>query len=90
VFYGKDAELTGDREDQETSMLVLHLLQAVLVHINTIFLQRILADPAWTGRLTEADWRGLTPLFWSHVNPYGTFQLDMTRRLDLGLPAESS
>ena len=86
VFYGKDAELTGDREDQETSMLALHLLQAALVHINTIFLQRILEDPAWAGRLTEADRRGLTPLFWSHVNPYGTFQHDMTRRLDLGLP----
>src|SRR6266516_6616578 len=50
VFYGKDAELTGDREDQETSMLALHLLQAALVHINTIFLQRILEDPAWAGR----------------------------------------
>jgi TnpA family transposase len=83
VFYGKDAELTGDREDQETSMLALHLLQAALVHINTIFLQRILEDPAWADRLADADRRGLTPLFWSHVNPYGTFQLDMTRRLDL-------
>jgi TnpA family transposase len=89
VFYGKDAELTGDREDQETSMLALHLLQAALVHINTIFLQRILEDPTWAGRLSDADRRGLTPLFWSHVNPYGTFQLDMTRRLDLGLPPPS-
>jgi hypothetical protein len=78
-----DAELTGDREDQETSMLALHLLQAALVHINTIFLQRILEDPPWSGRLTDADRRGLTPLFWSHVNPYGTFRLDMTRRIDL-------
>jgi len=84
VFYGKDAELTGDREDQETSMLALHLLQAALVHLNTIFLQRILEDPAWARRLTDADRRALTPLFWSHVNPYGTFQLDMDRRLDLG------
>ena len=85
VFYGKDAELTGDREDQETSMLALHLLQAALVHLNTIFLQRILEDPAWARRLTDADRRALTPLFWSHVNPYGTFELDMTRRLDLDL-----
>jgi len=84
VFYGKDAELTGDREDQETSMPALHLLQAALVHLNTIFLQRILEDPAWARRLTDADRRALTPLFWSHVNPYGTFQLDMDRRLDLG------
>jgi hypothetical protein len=35
VFYGKDAELTGDREDQEASMLALHLLQAALVYLLT-------------------------------------------------------
>ncbi|MEU9330556.1 hypothetical protein AB0D91_43510 [Streptomyces canus] len=26
----------------------------------------------------------VTTLFWSHVNPYGTFRLDMDKRLDLG------
>ena len=26
---------------------------------------------------------GLSPLFWSHVNPYGRFRLDMDTRLDL-------
>ncbi len=30
--------------------------------------------------------RALTPLFWGHVNPYGTFRLDMTARLPLDLP----
>ncbi|QIY67935.1 hypothetical protein HEP84_35800 [Streptomyces sp. RLB1-33] len=29
------------------------------------------------------DRRGLTALFWSNVNPYGTFRLDMDKRLDL-------
>jgi hypothetical protein len=29
---------------------------------------------------------GLTPLFWTHVNPYGQFNLQMDRHLDLGLP----
>jgi hypothetical protein len=28
----------------------------------------------------------MTPLFWGHVNPYGTFQLDMTARLPLDPP----
>ncbi|MFC8103986.1 hypothetical protein [Streptomyces sp. NPDC057363] len=28
----------------------------------------------------------LTALFWSNINPYGTFRLDMDKRLDLGLP----
>src|SRR5580692_9907128 len=78
LFYGKDSELTGaDRESQEVSMLALHLLQSTLVHINTLLLQQVLADPAWSDRLTDADLRALTPLFWSNINPYGTFHLDM-------------
>lgn len=39
----------------------------------------MLDDPAWAGRLSDDDRRGLTPLFWSNINPYGTFHLDMTR-----------
>jgi hypothetical protein len=91
IFYGKDGELTGaDREDQETSMLALHLLQSALVHLNTLLVQRVLDDPTWSGRLTDDDRRGLTPLFWSNINPYGTFHLDMTKRLDLGRAGESA
>lgn len=88
LYYGKDGDLTGpDREHQEASMLALHLLQSALVHINTILLERVLEDPAWAVRLTDDDRRGLTPLFWSNVNPYGRFTLDMDAHLDLGLPA---
>ncbi len=64
-------------------MLALHLLQSALVHLNTLLVQRVLDDPAWTERLTDDDRRGLTPLFWSNINPYGTFHLDMSARLDL-------
>jgi Tn3 transposase DDE domain len=46
-------------------------------------LQRVLAEPAWMARMTSADVRGLTPLVWNHVSPYGTFDLDMEARLDL-------
>jgi Tn3 transposase DDE domain-containing protein len=84
IFYGKDSELTGpDRETQEISMLALHLLQAALVHINTILVQRVLQELRRADRLADDDRRGLTPLFWSNINPYGTFRLDMDRRLDL-------
>jgi TnpA family transposase len=87
LCYGKASELTGaDREDQEVTMLALHLLQSALVLINTIFLQRVLGAPEWAGRLTEEDRRALSPLFWAHVNPYGSFSLQMDRHLDLGLP----
>ncbi|GAA1178886.1 hypothetical protein F4556_007249 [Kitasatospora gansuensis] len=37
--------------------------------------------------LSGEDRRRLTALFWSNVNPYGTFRLDMDKRLDLGSAA---
>lgn len=84
LFYGKDGDLTGDdKESQEISRLALHLLQASLVHVNTLLLQEILAEPKWAEKLTAANRRALSPLFWTHVNPYGRFELDMNNRLDL-------
>jgi TnpA family transposase len=86
LHYAKDSERTGpDREHQEVSMLALHLLQAALVHLNTIMVQRILANNEWSARLTDEDRRGLSPLFWTHVNLYGKFTLDMDRHLNLDL-----
>ncbi|MFE3143450.1 Tn3 family transposase [Streptomyces scopuliridis] len=67
-------------------MLALHLLQSALVHVNTLLVQQVLAEPAWAKKLSDEDRRGLTALFWSNVNPYGTFRLDMDKRLDLRLP----
>lgn len=86
LFYGKDGDLAGqDKESQEVSVLALHLFQSALVHVNTLLMQQVLADPKWADTLTEADRRTLSPLFWTHVNPYGRFELDMNSRLDLGL-----
>ena len=87
LHYGREGELSGsDREHQEVSMLALHLLQAALVHINTVMVQRVLADDAWSARLTDRDRRGLSPLFWAHVNLYGKFTLDLDHHLDLERP----
>ena len=84
VFFGKGGEIATNRlEDQEIAVLSLHLLQACLVYINTLMLQQILADPAWLKRMTADDFRGLSPLIYAHVNPYGNFELDMTTRLPL-------
>jgi hypothetical protein len=44
-------------------------------------LQHILADKTWFDIMTENDLRGLTPLIYSHINPYGIFKLDMSKRL---------
>ncbi|WP_413470928.1 hypothetical protein [Streptomyces peucetius] len=47
------------------------------MHVNTLLLQQVLAEPPWAMKLTEEDRRGLTALFWSNVNPYGPFRLEM-------------
>ena len=44
--------------------------------------------PEWADAFTDTDRRGLTPLFWTHIAPYGEVRLDMTRRLDLSNTAE--
>jgi Tn3 transposase DDE domain len=83
IFYGKDGDLTGaDREHAEVSMLALHLLQSALVHINTLLLQAVLEVPGFHDLIGTDERRGLTPLFWTNINPYGRFRLDMTTRLD--------
>jgi hypothetical protein len=69
------------------SVLCLRVLQAALVYVNTLMVQDVLADEDWAAQLTEADRRGLTPLFWTHVAPYGEVKLDMSSRLALSGPA---
>jgi len=64
-------------------MLALHILQAAIVYINTLMVQDVLAEPAWDGVLTAEDRRGLTPLFWTHILPYGEVKLNMASRLAL-------
>lgn len=84
IFYGKNSEIATNRlDEQELSVLCLHLLQMCLVYINTLMIQRVLADPVWMKRMTPVDLRGLTPLIWGHVNPYRTFRLNMSERLEL-------
>ena len=84
VFFGKGGEIATNRlEDQEISALALHLLQASLVYVNTRMIQSVLVEPKWSRRLTPEDHRGLTPLIYAHVNPYGRFDLDLNDRIDL-------
>ena len=84
IFYGKHGDIaTNDVDAQEVTILAMHLLQTSLVYVNTLIVQQVLADPAWRERFTQADWRGLTPLFYRHINPYGRFDLDMSYRIPL-------
>jgi TnpA family transposase len=84
IFYGRAGELSSNRrDDQEIAMLALHLLQISMVYVNTLMIQDVLRDTAWRARLTTEDYRGLTPLIYGHVNPYGSFHLDLSTRLSI-------
>src|SRR5260370_41773817 len=69
--------------------LCLRILQASLVFVNTLMLQDVLAEPEWSALLTPVDRRGLSPLFWQHVRPYGEVTLDLDSRLTIGTCARA-
>ncbi|GAA2857813.1 hypothetical protein GCM10010517_16220 [Streptosporangium fragile] len=84
IKFGKRGELASNqREEQELGMSCLHILQSALGLINTLMIQDTLALPEWENALTDADRRGLTPLFHTNMTPYGEIQLRTDRRLDL-------
>ena len=86
IFYGKLGQIaTNNIEDQELSVLCLHLLQVCMVYINTLIIQSILSGSHWQNKFTPKDYRALTPLFSGHINPYGLFPLDFSKRLSIGL-----
>jgi TnpA family transposase len=82
IWYGKGGEIAvNNKEDQETAILALHLLQISMVYINTLLVQKVLAEPDWLNRMQSEDFRGLTPLFYGHINPYGKLVLNMDERI---------
>jgi Tn3 transposase DDE domain len=82
IRYGNSGGFATNRHDQqEPCVLALHLPQAALGSVNTPMIQDLLAEPEWAGMLTREDKRALTPLFWTHVSPYGEVDLTVASRL---------
>ena len=48
--------------------------------------QAVLSDPVWADRLAAENYRGLSPLIYSHINPYGRFEVDLDQRIDFDTP----
>lgn len=84
IFYGKAGDIASNRRDeQEMSVLCLHIVQAAMVHINTLIIQNVLRDPEWSAALSKTDYRALTPLFWAHAAMHGEFKLNMRTRMTI-------
>jgi len=86
IFCARGREFsTNNIEDQEISALALHLIQNCMVYVNTLLIQDILSEKEWFNIMEKEDFRAITPLIYSHVNPYGNFKLDMDKRIHLGV-----
>jgi TnpA family transposase len=84
TWLGKGGEIAvNNKEDQEIAILSLHLLQICMVYINTLLVQKVLSEKEWLEKMQPEDFRGLTPLFYGHITPYGEFQLDMNKRINI-------
>ena len=82
VHFGRGGEISSNkREDQEVAVQALHLVQNCMVYVNTLMYQNVVAKPEWKDRLSQQDLRGITPLIYNHVNPYGRFDIDFEKRI---------
>ena len=82
VHFGRGGEISSNkRENQEVAVQALHLVQNCMVYVNTQMYQSVVAKPEWKDRLSKEDLRGITPLIYNHVNPYGRFDIDFTKRI---------
>jgi TnpA family transposase len=82
IYFGKGGDIPANRRDeQELSVLCLRVLQAAVVYLNTLMVQDVLDEGLV--ELGADDRRGLTPLFWTNIAPYGEVRLNMNNRLTL-------
>jgi hypothetical protein len=54
-----------------------------MVYVNTLLVQKVLSEKEWLNKMQPKDFQGPTPLFYGHITPYGEFQLDMNKRINI-------
>jgi hypothetical protein len=82
--HGRGGEIAvNNREHQEIATLALHLLQICMVYVNMLLVQRCCPRKNGCNKMQPEDFRGLAPLFYGHITPYGEFQLDMNKRINI-------
>lgn len=80
ICFARKTELqTNDPQVQEQTVLALQLLQNSIILANTVMLESVLEKEGIIARMVPHDYRALTPLFTSNINPYGAFMLDLDK-----------
>lgn len=83
IFHGKQGEIsTNDKEEQEISILCLHLIQVCINYMNTLMIQEVIHNPLKPYFLTVHDRRAINSMFYGHLNPHGVVSLNMEKRLN--------
>jgi len=75
--------VAGNEDEEEPILLCLLLIQISLVGSNTMEFEEVSNDPLWRQRMTESDFRALSPLIYLRGNPHGRFSPDVSERLPL-------
>jgi TnpA family transposase len=58
IFFARRGGVSSNRrEDQEVSMLSLHLLQDCMIYSNMLMVQKVLSRPEWKARYPRATYR---------------------------------
>ena len=50
---------------------------------NTLMLQQVLVESDWLNQMEVEDKRVISPLINEHINSYGSFNLDLNKRLSI-------
>jgi hypothetical protein len=65
--YGRDREMAVNNRDDQE----IDILSLRLLQICMVYIMQL------------ENFRELTPLFYGHITPYGEFQLDMNKRINI-------
>ena len=52
-----------------------------MIYVNTQMYQSILSNPEFRASMSAEDYKGITPLIYENVNPYGNIELNLDERL---------
>lgn len=78
VHYAKNIDApSNNTDDQEVSILTLHLIQLCMTYVNIVMLQNLLKKKL----LPKGQY---TSSFYNHINPYGDINFSFTKRLNIG------
>jgi len=76
IFYGKTVKLLPIAWMSKSCAVITPVanLLSVYQHVDD---SESVVEKQWFERMQSEDLRALTPLIWSHVNPYGISSVDM-------------